>query len=70
MAAGLRFYYEYTLVDADGFESAPSPATFVDTQPPVAEPSAPTLSYVNDAGSLLPGSYSYVLSAYKAANTL
>jgi hypothetical protein len=68
--SGARYYYRYTYIDAYGFETAPSSYTFADTPRAVDSPQAPTLSFVTGSGSLLPGYYSYVLSAYTTANTL
>lgn len=69
LPAGSRIYYKHTLVDSDGFESAPSDEVFVDTLGPVAEPSAPILTVQSTGGSLLPGQYYYVLTAHTAVNT-
>lgn len=68
--AGLRVYYRYTLVDDFGFESAASPVSYIDTAEEVSSPSAPILGTVSAGGSLEPGNYSYVLTAYKDATTL
>lgn len=69
IAAGVRAHYAYTLVDGSGFESAASPTAFVDTPAPVAPPGAPVLVAATTGGTLVPGSYYYVLSAYTGANT-
>jgi hypothetical protein len=68
--AGTRFYYRYTVVDEDGNESAGSPTQTIDMPAAIAAPGAPALSVVTGTGSLQPGTYSYVLSAYKAASSL
>ncbi len=70
LAPGLRIYYRYSLVDVNGNESAASPIVYVDTPDPVAEPSVPVLSLASTGGTLLPGTYNYVLTAYTTANTL
>lgn len=70
IASGARFYYRYTFVSPDGFETAPSPLSFVDTPRAIDSPVAPTPSYVSGSGSLQPGTYGYVLSAYTGASTL
>lgn len=70
LAPGLRIYYRYSLVDVNGNESAASPIVYVDTPDPVAEPSVPVLSLASTGGTLLPGTYHYVLTAYTTANTL
>jgi len=61
--AGVRAYYKATLVDNKGAESLPGPETFVDMPAPVAEPAPPVLT-LYAGGTLLPGNYFYVLSAY------
>lgn len=70
LSSGLRIYYRYSLVDVNGNESAASPIVYVDTPDSVAEPSAPVLSLASTGGTLLPGTYNYVLTAYTTANTL
>lgn len=67
--AGTRVYYKYTWVDPNGFESAASPEAFVDTDQPVTEPAAATIGVATTGGTLLPGVYYYVLSAYTNVNT-
>lgn len=68
IASGARYYYRYTIIDALGSESAPSPVSYIDTPPTVATPTSPAISYVAGSGTLQPGGYSYVLSAYKGAS--
>lgn len=67
--AGVRVFYRFSLVDADGFESELSDAVYVDTPNPVASPGAPTAVSANTGGSLLPGNYYYQLTAYTGTNT-
>lgn len=67
--SGARYYYRHTIIDDLGNESLPSPPQYIDTPPTVANPGAPALNYVAGSGSLQPGGYSYVLSAYKGAST-
>lgn len=67
LAAGRRIFYKYTLIDPLGTESGPSPEAFVDTPAQVAPPSKPTLTFASTGGTLLPGNYYYVLSAYTGA---
>lgn len=69
LPAGTRIYYKFTWVDGNGLETAPSPEAYVDTPAALADPAAPTLVQATTGGFLLPGNYSYVLSAYKGANT-
>lgn len=64
MPAGRRYFYKYTLVDTNGFESSASPEAFIDTPPSVSQPDAPILSLSGVGGTLPPGNYYYVLSAY------
>lgn len=66
--AGTRVYYKYTYVNSRGEESIASPESYVDTPSPIAEPSAPTLSYSTTGGVLSGGNYFYVLSAYVNAS--
>jgi hypothetical protein len=66
---GVRSYYCFTIV-VDGFESTPSSVFYVDTPVPVASPAAPSLVTAATGGSLSPGDYYYMLSAYTDSNTL
>lgn len=66
---GRTVRYKYTWVDQYGQETAASPERTITTPAPVATPGGPILQLVS-GGSLLPGSYFYVLTAYKDANTL
>lgn len=68
--SGVRLYYRITVVDPDGFESEASPISSIEMPTSVIEPGAPSLSYVTGSGTLEPGQYTYVLSAYKDATTL
>lgn len=70
LAAGLRLYYKYSLVDASGNETAASPLAYVDTPNPIKSPSAPTFTALPTGGSLLPGTYYYIITAYTTVNTL
>ena len=70
IAASLRLYYQYTIVDPDGNESAASPIATIDTPTAVREPQAPTSTTITGSGNLEPGTYSYVCSAYVSATTL
>lgn len=70
LPAGLRIFYRWSLVDEFGFETAASPVAYIDTLPPVDEAEAPALSFATSGGSLEPGQYAYMLSAYKGSNTL
>lgn len=68
--AGSRVHYKYTLVDGNGLESSPTVETYADTPAAVLEPGAPALVVGSTGGTLLPGNYAYVLSAYtNGANT-
>lgn len=67
--AGERYFYTYTIIDDTKSESAPAPYQGVDTPPAVASPNAPALTTITGTGTLLPGTYSYVLSAYRGANS-
>jgi hypothetical protein len=69
LAAGARYYYRYTVIDAYGNESGGSPMGHIDTPTALVAPGAPALSYVTGSGNLLPGPYGYVLSAYVGAST-
>lgn len=69
IASGSRYYYRYTIIDGGGNESAPSPISYVDTPSTVATPTAPAISYQAGSGTLEPGGYNYVLSAYKGASS-
>jgi len=65
-----RYYYRFTLVDAAGNETVGSPVTFADTPVALLDPSPPGLLPFTSGGTLSPGNYSYVLSAYTTATTL
>jgi len=67
--AGTRAYYKYTLVDQYGHESAPSPEAYVDTPSALSTPAAGVLTLTATGGTLLPGQYFYVLSAYEDTST-
>lgn len=69
MSAGDRFFYAYTILDDAGNESAPSPPTPIDMPAAIPAPTAPALTALVGSGSLLPGTYSYVLSAYAGVTT-
>jgi hypothetical protein len=69
MSAGDRFFYKYTILDDAGNESAPSPQIGIDMPASISAPTAPALTALVGSGSLLPGTYSYVLSAYAGATT-
>ena len=66
---GRTMRYKYTWVDQYGQETAPSPEITVTTPSPIAAPGIPTVAFTT-GGSLLPGNYYYVLTAWKDANTL
>lgn len=66
---GERVRYKYTLVDANGFESAASGESYIDTPDAVIEPGAPVINYEDSGGSHIPGQYFYVLSAYQDFST-
>lgn len=70
MPSGVRYYYKFTVIDTDDNESAASPAGYVDTPSPLQEPQAPVLNWMSGVGTLQPGTYTYVLSAYKGSSTL
>lgn len=70
LPSSTRYYYKYTLVDAAGNESIGSPTAFADTPAGLHEPAAPALSYLATGGTLDPGNYTYVLSAYSTATSL
>lgn len=68
--AGQRYFYVYTLVDAFGIESLPSPENFVTIPAEIAEPSAPTAAAATTGGTLLAGTHYYAVSAYKGSSSL
>lgn len=70
LPAGTFLYYKYALVDARGVESLPCAEVSIRTPDPIGAPTAPTTATDPAGGVLLPGDYSYVLSAFKGANTL
>lgn len=62
--AGTRPYYEFTFISPDGIETTASPAAFIDTPPQVASPAAPAYVISTTGGTLPPGGYYYVFTAY------
>lgn len=70
LPAGTSIFYKYSLVDDRGLETLASPETYITTPDAVSAPSAPTFTIIDSGGIILPGAYSYALSAYKDANTL
>lgn len=69
IAAGRRLYYRYTLVDERGLESEPSPVGFVDTPTAIDVPERPVVTFAQTGGTLIPGDYYYILTAYRTVNT-
>lgn len=67
--AGTPVFYRYTLVDEYGFQTAASAEYTVTTPAAVPDPSSPTLTKSTTGGTLLPGNYYYVLTAYTNVNT-
>lgn len=67
--AGRTVRYKITWVDGNGNETAASPEATVTTPAPIARPNQPSLALTSSGGSLLPGNYFYVMSAYVGANT-
>jgi len=67
--AGVRVFYKVALVDPNGFESVAGPESYVDMPAAIAIPAAPALELDDAGGTLLPGNYYYVLSAYDPLNT-
>lgn len=67
--AGTTVRYVYTYIDPTGLETVASPEAFIDTPALVDTPSAPTLEYLTTGGTLEPGAYYYILSAYTGATS-
>lgn len=71
IAAGTRVHYRFTFVDSSGNETGASPLTFIDTPAAVDDPAAGSLAWASTGGGTLPpGSYTYVLTAYAGSTTL
>lgn len=66
---GTRIYYKFTWVQG-GLESTASPEAYIDTPAVVVTPGSPTIVGASSTGTLSPGTYYYVVTAYKSANTL
>lgn len=66
---GRTVRYKYTWVDQYGQETAASPEVTVNTPAPVVQPNAPSITK-STGGTLLPGNYFYVVTAWRGANTL
>lgn len=70
ISAGVRIWYTYTLVhQLTGVESGPAPVAFIDTPDPIDSPDGPGIAWGGTGGTLLPGQYFYILSAYTDTNT-
>lgn len=67
--AGTTVDYVFSYVDASGGETAASPIASITTPAPIPAPDAPVPSRNDTGGSLLPGNYFYILSAYAGSNT-
>lgn len=65
-----RVYYRHTYVDANDIETTPSDEVWIDTPAQVSAPAAATLAFATTGGVLEPGTYMYVLTAYKDFNDL
>lgn len=64
-----RVFYKMTWVDVSGNETVATPEAYVDTPSTIAVPGTPVLAVNSTGGTLTPGNYYYVLSAYKTANS-
>jgi hypothetical protein len=70
LPGGSSVYYEYSFVDPNGLESAPSPVASVSTPAQIATPGTPTGVFSSAAGTLTNGSYYYIISAYQTSSTV
>lgn len=68
--AGTTVYYKFTYVDENGSETTASPEASVTTANAISEPGGATLSQSDTGGTLLPGTYTYALSAWVGSNTV
>jgi hypothetical protein len=66
--AGVRAHYAFTLT-ASGVESELSDVLYVDTDSPIPAPASPTLGTTTTGGTLAPGTYYYILTAWEGVNT-
>lgn len=64
LPSGQRVFYTTTWVDNIGNESVALPEAYIDTSPSVTNPGTPYLIVHSTGGTLTPGNYYYVLSAY------
>jgi hypothetical protein len=69
ISSGLNVYYKYTWVDVNGFETAASPQCYAVMPSQVSAPNGPAVSPSTASGSLEPGSYYYLLTAYTSSST-
>ena len=69
LPAATTIYYRYAYVDSIGLETAASPISSVTTPAPLVAPAAPGLTRSASGGSLFPGNYHYLLTAYETINT-
>jgi hypothetical protein len=70
LQGGLTAYYEYTFVDPNGLESAPSPIGSVATPAQIATPGTPTGVFSNAAGTNTAGNYYFIISWYVGSSTV
>lgn len=67
--AGVRLWYAVSLVNMEtGEESPVSDAVYIDTPEPVEPPDQPSLAWGSSGGTLQPGIYYYVISAWTGSS--
>jgi hypothetical protein len=67
--AGVRPYYAFSFVRPEGIETTASPEAYIDMPPVITAPAAPSVVTATTGGTLRPGHYYYVLSAYTASTS-
>lgn len=70
LPAGQTYYYVISYEDEYGLETAASPEVAVTTPPPLGVPTAPALSIEATGGTLVAGTYRYVLASRTAGGGL
>lgn len=70
LPASTTISYCYTYTDPEDGETRQSPLTSITLPDPLVAPEAPTFSQQSIGGTLEPGQYFYVLSAYEGSSTV
>lgn len=67
LPASVTYFYKYSLISPEGLESAASDEFSVSTPDQVPAPNAASLISSSAGGTLLPGTYYYIITAYTSS---